>query len=229
MPFTTRRALIAQAVLATAAVLTASPAAAQAYPNKPIRMIVPTTAGGGNDFITRTVAKKLEEMLGWTIVVENKPGASGIIATEFVAKSAPDGNTLYGCPSSVMTLHPGDVIFSGTPPTGLGPVVPGDTMFIEMDGLGSMTVAVHGGPGRKTPSLTATSRRTASSGIGCLSKAAASAAGTLQVVGRVWGYVVHGHDADATDVDTHFHGRRATQQIDLPLLESVLVLLQECA
>jgi 2-keto-4-pentenoate hydratase/2-oxohepta-3-ene-1,7-dioic acid hydratase in catechol pathway len=53
--------------------------------------------------------------------------------------------------SSVMTLHPGDVIFSGTPPTSTGPVVPGDVMFAEMDGLGSMTVAVHGGPGRKTP------------------------------------------------------------------------------
>ena len=94
MTFTTRRALMAQVVLAGCAVLAAGPAAAQAYPNKPIRMIVPTSAGGGNDFITRTVAKKLEDMLGWTIIVENKPGASGIIATEFVAKSAPDGYTI---------------------------------------------------------------------------------------------------------------------------------------
>ncbi len=53
--------------------------------------------------------------------------------------------------ASVMTLHPGDVIFSGTPPPGLGPVVPGDVMHIAMDGLGEMTVKVHGGPGRKTP------------------------------------------------------------------------------
>lgn len=53
--------------------------------------------------------------------------------------------------ASVMTLHPGDVIFSGTPPPGLGPVVPGDVMHIAMDGLGEMTVAVRGGPGRKTP------------------------------------------------------------------------------
>jgi len=94
MTFTTRRALMAQVILAGCAVLAAGPVAAQAYPNKPIRMIVPTSAGGGNDFITRTVAKKLEDMLGWTIVVENKPGASGIIATEFVAKSAPDGYTI---------------------------------------------------------------------------------------------------------------------------------------
>jgi tripartite-type tricarboxylate transporter receptor subunit TctC len=94
MTFTTRRALMAQVILAGCAVLAAGPVAAQAYPNKPIRMIVPTSAGGGNDFITRTVAKKLEDLLGWTIVVENKPGASGIIATEFVAKSAPDGYTI---------------------------------------------------------------------------------------------------------------------------------------
>jgi tripartite-type tricarboxylate transporter receptor subunit TctC len=85
---------MAQVILAGCAVLAAGPVAAQAYPNKPIRMIVPTSAGGGNDFITRTVAKKLEDLLGWTIVVENKPGASGIIATEFVAKSAPDGYTI---------------------------------------------------------------------------------------------------------------------------------------
>ncbi len=53
--------------------------------------------------------------------------------------------------ASIMTLHPGDVIFSGTPPRSVGPVVPGDVMHVEMDGLGEMTVQVHGGPGRKTP------------------------------------------------------------------------------
>jgi len=94
MKVTTRRALFAQVALAASAVFAAGQVAAQAYPQKPIRMIVPTSAGGGNDFITRTVAKKLEELLGWQIVVENKPGASGIIATEFVAKSAPDGYTI---------------------------------------------------------------------------------------------------------------------------------------
>ncbi len=53
--------------------------------------------------------------------------------------------------ASIMTLQPGDVIFSGTPPAQVGPVVPGDVMVVEMDALGAMTVAVHGGPGRKTP------------------------------------------------------------------------------
>lgn len=53
--------------------------------------------------------------------------------------------------ASVMTLHPGDVVFSGTPPAQLGAVVPGDVMHVAMDGLGEMTVQVSGGPGRRTP------------------------------------------------------------------------------
>jgi 2-keto-4-pentenoate hydratase/2-oxohepta-3-ene-1,7-dioic acid hydratase in catechol pathway len=53
--------------------------------------------------------------------------------------------------ASIMTLHPGDVIFSGTPPMSVGPVVPGDVMHARMDRIGEMTVAVRGGPGRKTP------------------------------------------------------------------------------
>jgi 2-keto-4-pentenoate hydratase/2-oxohepta-3-ene-1,7-dioic acid hydratase in catechol pathway len=53
--------------------------------------------------------------------------------------------------ASVMTLHPGDVIFSGTPPKSVGPVQPGDVMHAQMDAIGEMTVAVRGGPGRKTP------------------------------------------------------------------------------
>jgi 2-keto-4-pentenoate hydratase/2-oxohepta-3-ene-1,7-dioic acid hydratase in catechol pathway len=53
--------------------------------------------------------------------------------------------------ASVMTLHPGDVIFSGTPPRSIGPVRPGDVMHAQMDAIGEMSVAVRGGPGRKTP------------------------------------------------------------------------------
>lgn len=67
---------------------------AQDFPSKPIRIIVPTNAGGGNDFIARTIAKKLEESLKVSVVVENKPGASTIIASDFVAKAAPDGYTI---------------------------------------------------------------------------------------------------------------------------------------
>lgn len=55
--------------------------------------------------------------------------------------------------ASVMTLHPGDVIFSGTPPKSTGPVKPGDVMHAQMDAIGEMSVAVRGGPGRKTPEM----------------------------------------------------------------------------
>ena len=89
-----RTARIVHAALAFAALWGPVPAQAQDYPKQPIKIIVPTSAGGGNDFIARTLAKKLEETPGWTMVVENKPGASGIIATDYVAKSAPDGYTL---------------------------------------------------------------------------------------------------------------------------------------
>lgn len=69
-------------------------AIAQPYPLKPIRMIVPFPAGGTVDFFARVIGPKLSEALGQQVVVENKSGAGGNIAAEFVAKSAPDGYTL---------------------------------------------------------------------------------------------------------------------------------------
>ena len=85
----------------------ALPAAAQEpYPGKPIRIVVGYSAGGGNDIIVRVMQPKLQEGLGQTVVVENKPGAQSIIAAEFVAKSAPDGYTLLMGPSGPMTINP---------------------------------------------------------------------------------------------------------------------------
>jgi len=66
----------------------------QAYPNKPIKIVVPFGAGGVADLTARTVAQKLGDNMGQSIVIENKPGAGGVVATDAVAKSAPDGYTL---------------------------------------------------------------------------------------------------------------------------------------
>ena len=65
------------------------------YPNKPIRMIIPFAPGGASDFVGRIMQPKMQELLGQPIVVENKPGAAGSIGMDFVAKSAPDGYTVY--------------------------------------------------------------------------------------------------------------------------------------
>jgi tripartite-type tricarboxylate transporter receptor subunit TctC len=76
------------------------------YPSKPVRIVVGYSAGGGNDIIVRVMQPKLQEALGQTVVVENKPGAQSIIAAELVAKSPPDGYTLLMGPSGPMTINP---------------------------------------------------------------------------------------------------------------------------
>src|SRR5258706_483891 len=70
------------------------PAAAQTYPSKPIKWIVPYTPGGITDSVTRLVAQKLQESLGQPIVIENKPGANSMLGADVVAKSPPDGYTI---------------------------------------------------------------------------------------------------------------------------------------
>jgi len=72
----------------------AMPAAAQSYPTKPIRLIIPIVAGGGPDTIGRAVGQKLGENMGQPLVVDNRPGASGAIAVELASQAAPDGYTL---------------------------------------------------------------------------------------------------------------------------------------
>src|SRR5689334_16377572 len=68
--------------------------AASAYPNRPIRIIVPLAPGGGSDYTARFLAPRLSERLGQPIVVDNRPGASGVLGTDLVAKANPDGYTL---------------------------------------------------------------------------------------------------------------------------------------
>jgi tripartite-type tricarboxylate transporter receptor subunit TctC len=84
----------------------AAGAHAQSYPSKPIRLIVGFPPGGGMDLSARVYAAKLQEPLGTPLVVENRPGATGIVAGEAVAKAAPDGYTLLVGASGQMTINP---------------------------------------------------------------------------------------------------------------------------
>ncbi len=96
----------ALAVLASAAVtLGAAPAWAQAWPDKPIRLIVPYPPGGGTDIIARIVQQRLSEALGQSILIENRGGAGGAVGTEAAAKAAPDGYTFLFTLSS-HTINP---------------------------------------------------------------------------------------------------------------------------
>src|SRR4051794_20260692 len=84
-------ALVAATAAACAALAQEDPTK---YPVRPIHVVVGFTAGGGNDIIARVYAQKLSESLGQPVIIENKPGGGAIVATEYVAKSAPDGYTL---------------------------------------------------------------------------------------------------------------------------------------
>lgn len=102
---TTRRSLVASAAALLAAL--ALPAAAQpAFPqNKPITLVVPFAPGGGNDILARAIAPKMAQLLGQTVVIENKPGAGGNLGADAVARAAPDGHTIV-IASSQVTMNP---------------------------------------------------------------------------------------------------------------------------
>lgn len=113
--------------LTLALVFACGEAMAQSYPSKPIRWIVGFGAGGGNDILARAIAPKVSEQLGQQVIIENKTGAEGRIAAEFVAKSAPDGYTIMSGASGQMVYNVGlfvnvpyDPIKSFAPITVLG-------------------------------------------------------------------------------------------------------------
>jgi tripartite-type tricarboxylate transporter receptor subunit TctC len=80
-----------------------APALAQNFPQRPLQLIVPVSAGGGTDVMARTVGQKVGELLGQPVVVENKTGAGGNIGVEYVAKAKADGYTLLFSPSTIAT------------------------------------------------------------------------------------------------------------------------------
>ncbi len=106
-----RHFLLALASLMGASLLPQA-ALAQAYPTKPIRIIVPATPGGTSDIFARAIALKLQDALGKPVLVEYKPGASTNIGTDYVAKSAPDGYTLL---INGITLSVNPVLYASLP------------------------------------------------------------------------------------------------------------------
>ena len=93
-------------IIAALSLALSGAAAAQDYPTRPITLVVPYAAGGGNDVMARIVAEKMIKSLGQQIVIENKGGAGGSIATRQVAKSAPDGYTLGLGGTGTLAINP---------------------------------------------------------------------------------------------------------------------------
>ena len=103
-----RRSRFTQSLLALAAgsLLSTSLLAADAWPSKPIKLIVPYPPGGSSDIIARSIGQLISEELKQPVVIENKPGANGNLGADFVAKSAPDGYTLLLCDVGALAISP---------------------------------------------------------------------------------------------------------------------------
>jgi len=102
-----RRKLIASSIASTIALgLAPASAQAQAWPSKPIRLIVPYPPGGSSDIIARAISQPLSEALKQTVIVENRAGANGNLGADAVAKSAPDGYTLLLCDIGSLAISP---------------------------------------------------------------------------------------------------------------------------
>lgn len=149
MKFATRNLFAALA--ATAAVMAAATACAQAYPNKPVTLVVAYPAGGDTDVLARLLAEKLSARLHQSVVVENRTGAAGTIGSAYVAKAAPDGYTLLVAPNTVAIAPL--VLKSGT---GAAYDVRNDFTPIAQIGIQSLFVVVNKNSGiTKLPDLVA--------------------------------------------------------------------------
>src|SRR5437764_13047881 len=105
MPTMNMRRLLFAFLLAAATGLWLAAAAAADYPTRPVSLIVAFTPGGPSDVLARIVGKKIGELLGQPIVIENRPGAGGNIAGELVARAAPDGYTLLMGNNSILATN----------------------------------------------------------------------------------------------------------------------------
>ncbi|OWT74522.1 MULTISPECIES: tripartite tricarboxylate transporter substrate binding protein [unclassified Achromobacter] len=122
------RRLFTHGALALSALVCAS-AAHAAYPEQPIRIIVPYPAGGSTDLTARLLGQKVGEQLGQTVIVENRPGAGSNIGTNYVAKSKPDGYTLILATSTALAVNPS--LYSNLPfdpQKDLAPIIMTSTM-----------------------------------------------------------------------------------------------------
>ena len=139
-----------------ASLLLASLATAQTFPTKPIKIVVPFGAGGVADLTARTVAQKLSESLGQPVVVENKPGAGGVVAGDTVAKAEPDGHTLLlmsngtAVSAGLFKSLPFDTVRDFTPVSTLGffdiaIITPADSKFKT---LGELLAFAKANPGK---------------------------------------------------------------------------------
>lgn len=131
------------AALACATSLAATGVHAQAFPSKPLKLVIPFAAGGGNDIVARVVAARLGQGFNQPMVVENRPGANGFIAPRAVADSAPDGYTVLMGPTGPMSISP--AIFSKMPYSPINDFTP-----VTMIGSFPLILVVSGGLPVKT-------------------------------------------------------------------------------
>jgi tripartite-type tricarboxylate transporter receptor subunit TctC len=136
LPRRTLVAAVASALLAGPGLALAQPSdPASGYPSQPIRFIIPATAGGGTDVVTRLIAKYMTEAWNSPVLVENRAGAGGVIAAQYVSTQKPDGYTFLAIPSAFGVRSAIDPKLPYDPNT--------DLTGVAMLGRGPLLVAVH--------------------------------------------------------------------------------------
>lgn len=143
-----KKALSQTLLVLAAAVISSAPSAQgtanEPYPNRPVRMVVPFTAGSATDIIARIIGPKLSEALGWQIVVDNRPSAGGIVAFTLVAESTPDGHTLTTTGSNFSgsaALYAGKITYDPVKDfAGITQIASTPLILVAASGLGAKSV-----------------------------------------------------------------------------------------